>query len=50
MNRREPTLGRLPTETELYWAPERAALAALDASLVLSIRALKAALPELKKS
>lgn len=45
MSRREPTLRRLPDETELYWAPERAALAALDASLVLSIRALKAAHP-----
>ena len=48
MSRREPTLYRLPTETELFWAPERAALAALDASLVLSIRALKAAHPMLE--
>lgn len=47
MTRREPTLRRLPNEAELYWAPERAALAALDASLVLSIRALKAAHPML---
>ncbi len=48
MSRREPTLARLPTETELYWAPERAALAALDVSLILSIRALKAAHPMLE--
>jgi hypothetical protein len=50
MSRPEPTLYRLPTETELFWAPERAALAALDASLVLSIRALKAAHPLLGDS
>ena len=43
MSRSEPTLDHLPTEAELFWAPERAALAALDASLILSIRALKVA-------
>jgi hypothetical protein len=48
MSRREPTLASLPTETELFWAPERAILAALDVSLVLSIRALKAAHPMLE--
>ena len=48
MSRREPTIACLPTQTELFWAPERAILAALDASLVLSIRALKAAHPMLE--
>jgi len=47
MSRREPTLAELPTATDLFWAPERAILAALDASLVLGIRALKAAHPML---
>ena len=45
--RREPTRASLPTTTDLFWAPERAILAALDASLVLGIRALKAAHPML---
>jgi hypothetical protein len=45
--RREPTRACLPTTTDLFWAPERAILAALDTSLVLSIRALQAAHPML---
>jgi hypothetical protein len=45
--KRVPTLTRLPTTTDLFWAPERAVLAALDASLILGIRALKAAHPML---
>jgi hypothetical protein len=44
---RELTRACLPTATDLFWAPERAILAALDASLVLSIRALQAAHPML---
>lgn len=48
MSRREPTLACLPTTADLFWAPERAILAALDASLVLGIRALKAAHPMLE--
>jgi len=48
MSRHEPTIACLPTETEIFWVPERAILAALDASLVLSIRALKAAHPMLE--
>ena len=48
MSRREPTIACLPTEAELFWAPERAILSALDASLVLGIRALKAAHPMLE--
>jgi hypothetical protein len=45
--KRVPTLTCLPTTTDLFWAPERAILAALDASLILGIRALKAAHPML---
>lgn len=45
--RRELTRTCLPTATDLFWAPERAILAVLDASLVLSIRALQAAHPML---
>ena len=48
MTRRDPDLACLPTETEVFWAPERAILTALDASLVLAIRALKAAHPMLE--
>ena len=47
MSRREPTLACLPTTTDLFWAPERAAIFGLDVSLVLAIRALKAAHPML---
>lgn len=46
--RRQPTSVGLPTATDLFWAPERAILAALDASLVLSIRALQAVHPMLE--
>ena len=45
--RREPSRSCLPTTTDLFWAPERAILAALDASLLLGIRALQAAHPAL---
>jgi hypothetical protein len=38
----------LPTTADLSSAPERAILAALDASLLLGIRALKAAHPTLE--
>ncbi len=38
---------RLPTTAQLFWAPERAILCALDASLIVAIRALKAAHPML---
>ncbi len=38
---------RLPTTLQLFWAPERAILCALDASLILAIRSLKAAHPML---
>ncbi len=48
MSRRDPDLASLPTEMQLFWAPERAVLAVLDASLVLGIRALKAAHPMLE--
>lgn len=47
MSWREPSLGGLPSASELSCAPERAILAALDASLVLAIRALKAEHPSL---
>ena len=45
--RRELTRACLPTATDLFWAPERAILAALDANLILGIRALGAAHPTL---
>jgi hypothetical protein len=48
VSRRDPYLARLPTEMQIFWAPERAILAALDASLVLGIRALKVAHPMLE--
>ena len=48
MSRREPDLARLPTEMQIFWAPECALLAALDAGLFLGIRALKAAHPMLE--
>lgn len=38
---------RLPTTAQLFWAPERAILSALDACLIVAIRALKAAHPML---
>ena len=47
MSWREPSLGGLPSTSELSCAPERAILAALDASLVLAIRAFKAEHPSL---
>jgi hypothetical protein len=47
MTRRRPSRTRLPTTNQLFWAPERAILCALDVSLVLAIRALKAAHPML---
>src|SRR5947208_9755064 len=50
MSQREPTINCMPTTTELYWAPERAALYGLDISLVLAIRALKAAHPMLDEA
>lgn len=37
----------LPTTAQLFWAPERAILCALDATLIVAIRALKAAHPML---
>ena len=40
----------LPTTTQLYWAPERAVLCAVDTGLGLAIRALKAAHPMLEDS
>ena len=48
MRRRELDFTRPPTTTDLFWAPERAAVFALDVSLVLAIRALKAAHPVLE--
>jgi hypothetical protein len=48
MSRHDPDLAGLPTQMEIFWAPERAVLAALDASLILGIRALKAAHPMLE--
>ena len=48
MKRRELGFTRPPTTTDLFWAPERAAVFALDVSLVLAIRALKAAHPLLE--
>ena len=45
--RHVPTRVCFPTATELCSAPERAILAALDANLILGIRALKAAHPTL---
>jgi len=36
---------RLPSTDDLIWAPERAILAALDANLLLAIRALRAEHP-----
>jgi hypothetical protein len=45
--RQVPTRVCFPTTTELCSAPERAILAALDASLLLGIRALRAAHPPL---
>ena len=47
MSWREPSLTGLPSTSELSCAPERAILAALDASLVLASRALKAEHPSL---
>ena len=44
---RRPSHTRLPTRTQLFWAPERAILFALDASLIVAMRALKAAHPML---
>lgn len=45
--RHVPTRVCFPTTSELCSAPERAILAALDANLILSIRALSAAHPTL---
>ena len=45
--RHVPTRVCFPTTTELCSAPERAILCALDASLLLGIRALRAAHPTL---
>ena len=47
MSWREPTLGPLPSTPELSWTPECGILAALDASLVLTVRTLKAEHPTL---
>jgi hypothetical protein len=47
MSPRQPSHIRLPTRTQLFWAPERAILFALDASLIVAIRALKSAHPML---
>jgi len=47
VRRRALGFTRPPTITDLFWAPERAAVFALDVSLVLAIRALKAAHPML---
>jgi hypothetical protein len=47
MSRPQPRRTRLPTTQQLFWAPERAILCALDASLILAIRSLKAAHPML---
>lgn len=44
---REPTTTWLPSADELSLAPERAALAALDANLQLTIRSLRAEYPGL---
>lgn len=42
-----PTFRAMPSPAELFDAPERAILSALDATLVLAIRALKARHPDL---
>ncbi len=42
-----PTFRAMPSAAELFDAPERAILAALDATLVLAVRALKARHPDL---
>jgi hypothetical protein len=47
VNRSRPSRISLPTTNQLCWAPERAILCALDASLILAIRALKAEHPML---
>lgn len=46
MSRRQSRT-RLPTTAQLFWAPERAILCALDTSLIVAIRALEAAHPML---
>jgi hypothetical protein len=48
VSRRDPDLACLPTVRQIFWAQESAVLAALDASLVLGIRALKVAHPMLE--
>ena len=46
-DRCEPTITWLPSTDEIFIAPERAALAALDANLQLAIRSLRAEYPGL---
>lgn len=50
MTSREPDSLPLPSETQLFWAPERAILALLDANLLLAARVLNAAHPEFNET
>jgi hypothetical protein len=43
----QPSFFGFPSPAELFDAPERAVLAALDANLVLAVRALKARHPDI---
>jgi hypothetical protein len=49
-NCREPTTTWLPSTYDLFEAPERAILAALDANLQLAIRSLRAEYPVLDEN
>ena len=47
--RREPRTARLPSVAEVFGAPERAVLAALDATLQIATRSLRAEYPGLDR-